>query len=276
MAQIKARTRSLMVSPFAKITRAFALLRSALMADPPPDRLPTVFADSESRACVISPRDGARSLFLTLLEGGDQWAHGETLDLAMAERITRRWLEDGAQPTELAREFDVVEADDPYLLEDEYVEGVWRSFLSARFDNSFRTQFHWDELPHLVRLAAERPELRRLVPYTSAWWFGVSRRKVPPDNLPLITPLGNGRYSLGHRWGGEALGEGDATDLLDMLARFSARKAPAKDRAADVLDIFARSSGAEALAEGDAAHVLDALVTYIQQNPRRPNRSVRP
>lgn len=107
----------------------------------------------------------------------------------------------------------------------------------------------------LIRLAAERPELRRLVPYTSAWSFGVSRRKEPPDNLPLITPLGNGRYSLAFRHWGETLAEGHATDLLDMLAR---------------------SSGAEALAQGDAAHVLDALVTYIQQNPWRPNRSVRP
>jgi hypothetical protein len=117
-------------SPSAKITHAFAMLRSALTAGPPPDRLPTVFADSESRACVISPRDGARSYFLSLWEDGDWWAHGETSDLAMAKRITRRWLEEGAQPTELAREFDVVEADDPYLLEDEFVEGRWQSLLA--------------------------------------------------------------------------------------------------------------------------------------------------
>jgi len=244
-------------SPSAKITREFAMLRSALTADPPPDWLPTLFATSESRACVISPPAGARSYFLFLWENGDQWAHGETSDLAIAERITRRWLEDGAQPTELAREFDVVEADDPYLLEDDFVEGRWQSLLAARFDHARdNALFHLDELPELIRLAAERPELRRLVPYTSAWSFGVSRRKGPPDNLPLITPLGNGRYSLAFRWwGGEALAEGHA---------------------AHVLDILARSSGVEALAQGDAAHVLDALVTYIQQNPRRPNRSVRP
>jgi hypothetical protein len=96
------------------------------------------------------------------------------------------------------------------------------------------------------------------------------------QDLPLITPLGNGRYSLAFRRWGEALPEGHATDLLDMLARSSARKAPAKDRAAEVLDIFARSSDAEALAVGDATRVLDALVTYIQQNPRRPSRPVRP
>lgn len=200
-----------------------------------------------------------------------------TSDLAIAERITRRWLEDGAQPTELARDFDVVEADDPYLLEDDFVEGRWQSLLAARFDHAGdNALFYLGELPELIRLAVERPELRRLVPYPSAWSFGVSRRKVPPDNFPLITPLGNGRYSLAARRSGEALEDGQATGVLDRLARSLARKASAEGDAAHVLDILARSSGAEALAEGNAAHVLDALLTYIQQNPRRPSRSVRP
>jgi hypothetical protein len=175
---------------------------------------------AETRACLVSTAWDERSFRLSLSENDFELAAAATPDLTAAASIIRRWLEDGRKATELAGEFDVrlTERAESYE-RGTLVEEAWQTILAAPF-NRHDDVWHEDELPDLIRLAAERPELRRLVPYTSMNRFGVSRKRPPDAGLPVIWPHGNGRFSLTPYWGGEGLAEGDASHVLDALEAF--------------------------------------------------------
>jgi hypothetical protein len=99
-----------------------------------------------------------------------------------------------------------------------YIEEVWLELLTARVVHRHDELFHFDELPELIRQASERPELRRLLPYTSLWRFSVAMRLHPRDmHIPIIWPLGSGQYSLSYDSTGECLAEGSASVVLDAL-----------------------------------------------------------
>lgn len=100
-----------------------------------------------------------------------------------------------------------------------YIEEVWQQFLTVRSEMEPDDFFHRDELPALIRQASQRPELRRLLPYTSLWRFSVAMRLHPPGRAekPVIWPLGDGRYALIDDWTGAHHAEGDASVVLDVL-----------------------------------------------------------
>lgn len=175
---------------------------------------------AETRACLVCTAWDERSFQLSLSENDFELAAAGPPDLTTAASIIRRWLEDGRKATDITHEFDVrlTERAESYE-RGTLVEESWQTIVAASF-NRHDDVWHEDELPDLIRLAAERPELRRLVPYTSMNRFGVSRKRPPDAGLPVIWPLGNGRFSLTPYWGGEWLAEGDAFHVLDALEAF--------------------------------------------------------
>jgi len=99
-----------------------------------------------------------------------------------------------------------------------YIEDRWKSFLADPSDRAGNEIFHWDDLRALIRQASERPELRRLLPFTSLHRFSVTRRRqLPEKTIPMIWPLGNGQYRLTPDSGPPCAVEGDASVVLDAL-----------------------------------------------------------
>jgi hypothetical protein len=158
-----------------------------------------------------------------------QLAKGQTSDLAGVASTIRRWLEDGRSASDVALEFRFVwmtESGASYE-RGTYVEDTWQRFLERGLGRRNNDTFHWDELERFIRLASERTELRRLLPYTSLFRFSVTPRSRPPDNVvPVVWPLGNGRFMLTPYWGGELLAEGDAEHVLEAFVD-SVRDLPA-------------------------------------------------
>jgi hypothetical protein len=76
--------------------------------------------------------------------------------------------------------------------------------------------FHWDGLAELIRRASERPELRRRMPFTSLNRFSV-RASEPSAAVPVIWPLGGGRYALTPNFDDTTFAEGSASVVLDAL-----------------------------------------------------------
>jgi hypothetical protein len=105
-----------------------------------------------------------------------------------------------------------------------YIEDEWQRFLNHPLHEGGNLAFYWEELQKLIRLAAERPELRRLWPFTSMIRFSVSPTPGRPDTtIPVIYSIGNGRYGLNDYWGGPAVVEGEASVVLDALVERIAR-----------------------------------------------------
>jgi hypothetical protein len=99
-----------------------------------------------------------------------------------------------------------------------YVEDEWQSFLTDPLHEGGNLASYWEELQELIRLAADRPELRRLWPFTSMIRFSVSPTPGRPrTTIPVLYSIGNGQYGLNHYWGGPALVEGEASVVLDAL-----------------------------------------------------------
>ena len=100
-----------------------------------------------------------------------------------------------------------------------YIERRWRAILAMRWDNrSGNEVLHWDDLPSLIRLAAQRPEFRRLLPLTSMHRFFVTPTgPVRTNSIPVVWPQGDQRYTLAPFWRGEPFAVGDAKVVLDAL-----------------------------------------------------------
>lgn len=178
---------------------------------------------SQNRSAQIRIAMLERLFLFDLWENEIELARGRTPDLMATADAIRRWLEERPNASELVQDVTFVQMTDAggSYERGTYIEDTWQSALADPFKRTGNEVFHWDELKELIRLASERPELRRLLPYTSLWRFSVTTRSRPPDNtIPVIWPLGGGRFHLTQYWGGEVLAEGDAAHVLDALVAF--------------------------------------------------------
>jgi hypothetical protein len=162
-----------------------------------------------------------RAFILSVWESEIEMADGSSPELTDVAGAIRLVLESGDRKvSDLVREIPFLELEDFALSHERgtFVEDKWQVFLARSFDDVSANDFlHRDELPELIRLAAERPELRRLLPFTSLHRFSVSPTPIPNNGIPVIWPLGNGRYILTPYWGGERSAEGSAAVVLDAL-----------------------------------------------------------
>jgi Family of unknown function (DUF6193) len=216
-----------------------AALDAALQARGSPLRAEREFYGAQSasfasvsnghRHAQISMAARERLFLFDMWEKEIQLAKGQSSDLAGVASAIHRWLEGGRKASDVAGEFPFVrmtESGSSYE-RGTYVEDAWQRFLKGGLHRRHNEAFHWDELERLIRLAAERPELRRLLPYTSLFRFSVTPRSRPPDNVvPVAWALGHGRFALAPYWGGELLAEGDAERVLDAFVE-SVRDLPA-------------------------------------------------
>jgi hypothetical protein len=164
---------------------------------------------------------GERKFSLSLWENEVEMAGGRTPELSDIAAAIKLALEHEERKfSDLVREIPFLGLK-PFALSYErgtYIEDKWRALLASPIKRSGDDLFHWDELADLIKRAAARPELRRLLPYTSLNRFAVTDRSRPPDNsIPVIWPLGNERFALTPYFGGPSLAEGNASMVLDAL-----------------------------------------------------------
>jgi hypothetical protein len=108
-----------------------------------------------------------------------------------------------------------------------YIDDRWRSMLENPIRRGGREGYPWDELHQLIQQAAEHPELRRHLPFTSLIRFSVTRRRQLPEKaIPLIFPLGDGRYRLVFDSDPSLSFDGSASEVLDGLANAVREAAP--------------------------------------------------
>lgn len=154
-----------------------------------------------------------------LWENDIEVAEAETPDIDEATRTIRRWLEDRAPLSSLAAEHAHVRLTDEGVSYERgtYLEDEWRELIELTGSRRHSELFHWDDLASLIHVASQHTELRRFRPYTSLWRFSVSPKAGRPDStIPLIWPLGDGRFAL---VGDERI-EGDAEVVAEALASY--------------------------------------------------------
>jgi Family of unknown function (DUF6193) len=162
-----------------------------------------------------------RLFILSLWESQVVMADGDTPDLSAVAAAIRLALEDGGRRiSDLAAEIPFLELAEFALSYERgtYIEDKWQALLARPTRESGNEVFHWDELAELIRLASERPELRRLLPYTTLHRFSVTAKSRPPDHsIPVVCPLGDGQYALTSYWGEQVFARGNATVVLNAL-----------------------------------------------------------
>ena len=176
---------------------------------------------SGDRQAIVHTRRLKRRFLLDLWEDAILMASGSTpdvTDLAMA--IERLLSTNTEKVSQIVQGIAFIKLKRRALRYESrtYVEDRWQKMLSDPFDEAGNELFHWDELRDLIRQAAERPELRSVLPFTSLFRFSVTRRRqLPEKGIPLIFALGNGRYRLMSDSDPGLVVEGDATLVLDAL-----------------------------------------------------------
>jgi len=184
---------------------------------------------SGDRHAQIDMAAQERLFLFSLWQKEIQIAKGQTSDLAHVASVIRAWLEKKQSGTDIAQQVPFVRVTDSGASYERgtFVEDAWQRLLKDGLTPRKNDAFLWGELERFIHLASQRPELRRLLPYTSLFRFSVTPRSRPPDNVvPVVWPLGNGRFVLTPYWGGESLAEGDAEQVLDAFVE-SVRDLPA-------------------------------------------------
>jgi hypothetical protein len=168
-----------------------------------------------------------RSFILSIWEDEVEMADGDAPELSDVAAAIRLVLESGPRKvSDLVAEIPFLELEEFALSFERgtYVEDKWREFLAERWhERSGEKLFHWDDLAELIRLAAERPDLRRFLPYTSLHRFSVTRSPIPDRSIPVIWPRGDGRFTLMSDRDNEVFASGDASVVLDALVAFVRR-----------------------------------------------------
>lgn len=205
----------------AALNRTFSEIGSTLTSSPH-------WGESDSYASVelgarvanVSTAMYERTFTLDIWMEEIEFGNGSTPDLIDVAKAIRLWLEDrDKKATDVVREISFLELRPKAESYERgtYIEDTWQEFLTEPFDREHNDIFHWDELNELIALAAARPELRRLLPFTTHERFSVTRRTRPPDSLPVIQALGEGQYALTTYFGEEVLLHGSASAVLDAL-----------------------------------------------------------
>jgi hypothetical protein len=159
-----------------------------------------------------------RLFTMGLWEKDIEVADAETPDVDEAAHTIRRWLEDRVPLSAVAAELPhgrLSEAGMSYS-RGTYLEDEWRGLIERTATKPHPELFHWDDLASLIRVASQHPEVRRFHPFTSVWRFSVSAKAgIPAPKIPLIWPLGDGRF----RFGDDEPIQGDAEAMVEALAR---------------------------------------------------------
>ena len=184
---------------------------------------------SDDRNANVHSRADKRKFGLDLWEDAIHMARGTTRDLSdLAFALELLMSHADKRVSDLVQRIPFMKLK-PRALRYEngtYIEVRWQALLADPFDGAGNEIFHWDDLAELIRQAAERPELRRHLPFTSLHRFSVTRRRqLPETTIPKIWPLGNGQYRLTPDHGPHVAAEGDASVVLDALVE-EVRKAP--------------------------------------------------
>jgi hypothetical protein len=161
-----------------------------------------------------------RKFGLTVSRSVIELASGWVPDLIDVAKAILPWIEDpDTKASDLARVIPFLELTPKAESYERgyYIEDAWQGFMSEPLDRENNDIYHWDELYQLIRLAAERPELRRLLPYMSLERFSVAIHPLPDTRIPVIRAMGDGRYVLMPYWGDELLADGSASVVLDAL-----------------------------------------------------------
>ena len=146
---------------------------------------------------------GHRSFNLGVWESGVEMASGWlSSDLSEAATMIRLVLENADRKiSELIKDIPTLELGTFALSYERgsLTEDKWQELMGRwdRTSNEYPQPNLFTYLAELIRLASQRPNLRRLIPFTSLQYFSVSRK--PPqefDDLPMIQPLHDGTYVL--------------------------------------------------------------------------------
>lgn len=183
---------------------------------------------SGDRDADVYSRADRRKFRLGLSEDTIYMARGSSRELSDLAAALELLMSSTEKVSELVREIPFMKLKRRALRYENgtYIEDRWQSFLSDPLDKAGNEIFHWDDLAELIRRAAERPEFRRHLPFTSLHRFSVTRRRqLPEKTIPVIWPLGNGQYRLSPDFGPPFAVEGDASVVLDALVEH-VRSAP--------------------------------------------------
>ncbi len=140
---------------------------------------------------------------------------GVTPTLVDLARVIDRWVGSDCTTAELSAAFEFVTPETRAAVYERggEVEDRWQGYLSG-----IGEQF--PELAELVAAAAQRPELRRLFPYTSLNTFCFSRCTGYPftRDIPHVTPLPSGGYQVAGP-DGRVLGRGSGEEAAELVVR---------------------------------------------------------
>jgi hypothetical protein len=184
---------------------------------------------SGDRTARINCRAEKRKFRLDLSEDAISMARGTTRELSELAAAVELLLNSTDKVSDLVREIRFMKLEERALRYENgtHIEDRWQDILAGPFDRAGDEIFHWDGLAELIRQAAERPELRRLLPFTSLHRFSVTRRRqLPEKTIPMIWPLGNGQYRLTPDSGPPFVVKGDASVVLDTLVEHIRSAAP--------------------------------------------------
>jgi hypothetical protein len=144
---------------------------------------------------------------------GVMLATGRTSDLENVARAIDRWVGSNCGTGDMTSAFDFVKAEPSAWSYEQgcEVEERWREYL-ATIPESI------PELNAVVSAASNRPELRRLFPYTSLNRLCFSRCTGYPftRDTPVVAPAGPEGYRV-YSSAGKDLGCGSAEQVLDIV-----------------------------------------------------------
>ena len=172
-----------------------------------------------------------RCFLFDFWNNGVALAHGQTPDLDAMSRAIDKWISGKVGTGLLTLEFPFVKAEDVASAFESggEVEYRWQSYLAAMTH---------PELHKLVRVAATRPQLRMLFPFTSMYNLCFSRCTGYPysGDLPYIHPTEAGQYQVCDR-SSRVLGKGNVEEVVNItIANLPAGCGPAIAGTAEDLD----------------------------------------
>ncbi|MEV7525082.1 DUF6193 family natural product biosynthesis protein [Streptomyces sp. NPDC091371] len=174
---------------------------------PPAWRHVVARARADSRDVIVAMTLGRRSFAVDCRAEGSSMARGGSADLDDAAGALRSWLLLGLPVPDLVAQWPFLGAWDP-------VSGAGAGAAAAAGSGSGEpgdaVSVRWRQmrvaaagpthagLYELVEAAFAEPRLRALSPRTSHDWLRFSRRATAPlcTDLPMVRPLGNGRYHV--------------------------------------------------------------------------------
>ena len=200
------------------IANALTSIGSSLVATSLPDKMRFIAYGRVARGVRFSQTYMAAEERLFLFDfwrDGVHLANGRTPDLTEVATLIDLWVGKECDLSELRKQ-PCVSVDDNADAYDQgtEVEDRWTSYV-----NNIHESF--PELQPFVKLAAQRPQLRQLFPYTSLNRFCFSRCTGYPftQDTPFVHPQLDGTYNVVSATG-KTIGNGDAEYAVETVIAY--------------------------------------------------------